>query len=106
MPTAIHRKASARHNESVLLRAAGEATYSRIALAIGHDASYVTRFFRNEQKISLDEALTLLEVCSLQLSAGGDGVVLTRQELDALVLLARKGLESAYTAGDLIDAAA
>ena len=102
--SAPSRTKSARSNESTLLRAAGDVTYSRLAVAVNHDASYISRFFADQQKVHLSEVLTMFEVAGLALvRESSDTVTLDRRELDALVLLARKGLESAYRVGQMID---
>jgi len=90
-------------NESMLLRAAGEASYAKLAVAINHDASYVTRFFQDQQKVSLSELLMMLDVCGLAMTREDpDNQVIPSAELEALRLFARKGLEASYTAGQLL----
>lgn len=90
-------------NEPVLLRAAGEATYARLAVAINHDASYITRFFQDQQKISLSEVLMLLDVCGLTLTRDDpENQTIPTAELEALRLFALKGMQASYTAGALL----
>jgi YesN/AraC family two-component response regulator len=73
-------------NQSVLLRAVADATQAKVAEAMGgKDASYVSRFFKGEQKISCDEMCALLESCGLALHRMGE---------KDMVRLAKKYMES------------
>lgn len=79
-------------NRSVIANAISEATQKRVAEAIGgRAASYVSRFLTNEQNITFEELLQLMEVCDLVVVRNTDGhVVVPADKYRALVLFAKE----------------
>lgn len=81
-------------NHSVILRAVADATQSRVGAAMGHDAGYVSRFFKGEQKISCDEMIALLESCSLAVHRlSEEDMIVTRSDWRMYLTLAKRHMQ-------------
>ena len=66
---------ASRVSVSVLLRASSDVGYAAIGRAVGHDKSWVSRFFSGQALISFPELLHWFDVASLSISnANGDAV--------------------------------
>jgi hypothetical protein len=79
-------------NQAVVLRAVADSTQAKIAQAMGgHEASYVSRFLKGEQKVSFDEMLVLLETCGLAVHRMGDAdMIVDRADWQAMVRFAKR----------------
>lgn len=83
------------HNESQILQQVAIIGQTDIGLAIGHDKSYVSRFFNSECKLGKEEFLKMLDVLGLRLASVTDEeVTLPKAEHDALVTFASKAINS------------
>lgn len=80
--------------ESMILRRAGDATYTKVADAIGKDVSTVSRVFSGQSGVQLVDLEAFLAALGLQVvEVGGDSVTITAEEYHALQVLARKSLK-------------
>lgn len=82
-------------NQSIILRAVGDATQAKVGAAMGHDAGYVSRFLKGDQKISADEMLTLLDACGLAVHRlSEDDMIVSRDDWKMYLTLAKRHMES------------
>lgn len=82
-------------NVSVLSKALNEQGLTHVGKAIGRDHTYLSRFRTNEQKISWDELMGILDACGLRLmSAGPDMRVISVEDYMTLLNLANKGMRA------------
>jgi hypothetical protein len=82
-------------NQSVILRAVGDATQAKVGAAMGHDAGYVSRFLKGEQKISFDELLVLVDVCGLAVHRlSEDDMIVSRNDWRMYLTLAKRHMEA------------
>lgn len=89
-------------NLATLLRAIADTGQPDIGIAVGHDRSWVSRFQNDHGRITLDEMLKLLDACGLVLVRQENELVsLPKDEHQALVTFAAKGLEAYRSAGNL-----
>lgn len=81
-------------NQSVILRAVADVTQARCGEAMGHDAGYVSRFFKGEQKISADEVLALLDAAGLAVHRISEtDLIVTRDDWARMVWMAKRYME-------------
>ncbi len=79
--------------ESVILRRAGEAGHAKVAVALGKDASTVSRIFAGAVGVSIHDMQAFFDAMGLCVSEiGGETVVISRQKYEALMVLARESL--------------
>jgi hypothetical protein len=95
MPNPTNTRQFVAKNQSVILRAVADATQSKVGAAMGHDAGYVSRFFKGEQKISCDELLALLDACGLAVHRlSEDDMIVSREDWKMYLTLAKRHMES------------
>lgn len=82
-------------NQTVILRAVADATQAKVAEAMdGKDASYVSRFFKGDQKITYDELLKMLDACGLALHRIAENdLIVSEEDWRGMVRLAKKYME-------------
>lgn len=94
MPTTTNTRQFVQKNQSVILRAVADVTQAKVGAAMGHDAGYVSRFLKGEQKISADEMLAMLEACGLAVHRMSDeDMVVSREDLTIYITLAKRHME-------------
>lgn len=94
MPTPTNTRQFVQKNQSVILRAVADVTQAKVGAAMGHDAGYVSRFLKGEQKISADEMLAMLESCGLAVHRMSDeDMVVSREDLAIYITLAKRHME-------------
>lgn len=96
MPDLTNTRQFVAKNQAVLLRAVADMTQAKVGEAMGgHDASYVSRFLKGEQKITLDEMLALLDVCGLAVHRLGEAdMIVSRDDWKMYLTLAKRHMES------------
>lgn len=65
--------ATARANESALLRACQDAGYRRVSEACGHDKSWLSRWFQDEARATKSEILAMLDSTALTVGEAKEG---------------------------------
>lgn len=85
-------------NHATLLRSIADVTQSSIGEACGHDTSWVSRFLSGQNKLTMNELISMLDAAGIRLSREIDNeVMLPEDEYQALVTFASKAF-NAYTA--------
>lgn len=83
-------------NQAVVLRAVADVTQAKVGEAMGgHEASYVSRFLKGDQKITFDEMLAMLAACGLAVHRlSEDDMIVSRDDWRMYLTLAKRHMEA------------